>query len=103
VVNHPVAVGVLQSAVEATLGRAALAPTDQSLGGEDFAWYLTKVRGAMARLGVRAAGSTDAFDLHQGTFDVDEHAIGVGVRLLAATVLLAAESDREAADLPAVL
>jgi amidohydrolase len=103
VVNHPVAVGVLQGAVEATLGRAALAPTDQSLGGEDFAWYLTKVRGAMARLGVRAAGSTDAFDLHQGTFDVDEHAIGVGVRLLAATALMAADSDREPDDLPALL
>ncbi len=103
VVNHPVAVAVLQDAVEATLGRAALAPTDQSLGGEDFAWYLTKVRGAMARLGVRVPGSTDALDLHQGRFDVDEHAIGVGVRLLVATALFAGEPDREPSDLHAVV
>ena len=103
VVNHPIAVAVLQDAVEATLGRAALAPTDQSLGGEDFAWYLTKVRGAMARLGVRVPGSADALDLHQGRFDVDEHAIGVGVRLLVATALLAGESDREPSDPHAVV
>jgi metal-dependent amidase/aminoacylase/carboxypeptidase family protein len=74
-----------------------------NLSGEDFAWYLTKVPGAMARLGVRAVGSADAFDLHQGTFDVDEHAIGVGVRLLIAAALLAGETDRELDDLRAVL
>ena len=49
------------------------------MGGEDFAWYLDQVPGALARLGVRAPGGA-AFDLHQGTFDIDEAALDVGVR-----------------------
>jgi len=91
VVNDEDSVGLLRSATETMLGRSAVAGTDQSLGGEDFAWYLTHIRGAMARLGVRPEGSSKAFDLHQGTFDVDERAIGVGVRVLAGTALLAGD------------
>lgn len=93
VVNDALAITALREAVEATLGRSAVAPTDQSLGGEDFAWYLTKVRGAMARLGVHTPGGETMYDLHQGTFDVDENAIAVGVRVLVATALLAGGHD----------
>lgn len=91
VVNDPFAIGLLQRAVEATMGRDAVGTTEQSLGGEDFAWYLTRTRGALARLGVRPAGSTRPFDIHQGTFDIDEHAISVGVRTLVGAALLAGE------------
>ena len=34
-----------------------------------------------------------SYDLHQATFDVDERAIGVGVRVLAATALTALWRD----------
>jgi amidohydrolase len=64
-------------------------PTLQSLGGEDFAWYLDHVPGAMARLGVRPPGSELTLDLHQPMFDVDEGAIDVGVRVLVAAALAA--------------
>ena len=60
-------------------GAGALVDTEQSMGGEDFAWYLDDVPGALARLGVRPPGGA-AFDLHQGTFDIDESALDVGVR-----------------------
>ena len=53
VMNDAAAIDVLQRAVDQTLGSGAIAPTDQSLGGEDFAWYLEHAPGAMARLGVR--------------------------------------------------
>jgi metal-dependent amidase/aminoacylase/carboxypeptidase family protein len=66
----------------------AACDTEQSLGGEDFGWFLEKVPGALARLGVGRPG-TERADLHQPTFDVDEAAIGVGIRLLAGAVLLA--------------
>ncbi|WP_460525048.1 amidohydrolase [Flindersiella endophytica] len=93
VVNEPAASALMQQAAETTLGRAAVRPTDQSLGGEDFAWYLQHVRGAMARLGVRPAGTTQSYDIHQGTFDVDEDAITTGVRLLVACALLAGDES----------
>ncbi len=73
------------------LGPGALAETEQSMGGEDFAWYLETIPGALARLGVRPAGAP-RFDLHQGTFDLDERALDVGVRYtvaLARTALAA--------------
>lgn len=84
VVNHPEAIDAFREAA----GLAGLDPTTttQSLGGEDFAWYLQSVPGAMARLGTRTPGGP-AYDLHQGDLVVDEDAIGLGARLLACAVL----------------
>ncbi|MDQ2797033.1 MAG: amidohydrolase, partial [Actinomycetota bacterium] len=79
VVNDVVAVDVQRTAVLETLGADGLVDTEQSMGGEDFAWYLDTMPGALCRLGVRRPGG-DAFDLHQGTFDIDEDALEVGVR-----------------------
>jgi amidohydrolase len=90
VVNAAAGVSVQRAAIRASLGREALSDTQQSMGGEDFAWYLEQVPGALARLGVRAPYGP-AFDLHQGTFDIDERALDLGVRY---TVALAHEALR---------
>ncbi len=87
VVNDESAVGILTRAADLALGPGAAVSTSQSLGGEDFGWYLEHVPGAMARLGVRPPGAA-AYDLHQPGFDVDERSIGVGVRLLTQAALL---------------
>ena len=89
VVNAAGATAVLSAAATAALGKGSVVPTLQSLGGEDFAWYLDHVPGAMARLGVRPPGRERPHDLHQGSFDADEDAIGVGVRVLTAAALAA--------------
>jgi amidohydrolase len=88
-INEPASAAMLSAAAEAVLGRGSVVPTPQSLGGEDFAWYLESVPGGLARLGTRAPGSLVSYDIHQPTFDIDERAIGVGVRVLAATALTA--------------
>ncbi|NVN52965.1 amidohydrolase [Mycolicibacterium hippocampi] len=80
VVNEEVSTRILTHAIEA-IGPDVLADTHQSGGGEDFSWYLEEVPGAMARLGVWS-GQGPQLDLHQPTFDLDERALGVGVRLL---------------------
>ncbi|MBB2985522.1 amidohydrolase [Terracoccus luteus] len=90
VVNEAACIDVLTQAV--TRAGATVAPTPQSLGGEDFAWYLTKVNGAMARLGTRSPGGA-TFDLHRGDLLVDEGAIAVGAKTLAGCVV-AAVADR---------
>lgn len=74
--------GLLEAAARDVLGPDSVVLTEQSLGGEDFAWYLTKVPGAMARLGTRTPGGR-SYDIHQGDLQVDERAIGLGMRLLA--------------------
>lgn len=63
-----------------------IAPTVQSLGGEDYSWYLAHAPGAMARLGTRTRGGR-TYDLHQGDLVVDEEAIACGARLLASVVV----------------
>lgn len=90
VINDEGLISLLSEVAREQLGPAGAVATAQSLGGEDFGWYLEKTPGAMVRLGVRAPGSTVVHDLHQPGFDVDEAAIGVGARLLAgaATALL---------------
>jgi amidohydrolase len=89
VVNDPSATSLLTAAVKMALGQGAAVPTVQSLGGEDFAWYLDHTPGAMARLGVKPPGSERPVDLHQGQFDVDEAAMGAGVRVLVTAAVAA--------------
>ena len=80
VVNEEISTRILTHAIEA-IGPDVLADTRQSGGGEDFSWYLEEVPGAMARLGVWS-GRGPQLDLHQPTFDLDERALAVGVRML---------------------
>ena len=80
VVNEDVSTRILTHAIEA-VGPDTLADTRQSGGGEDFSWYLEEIPGAMARLGVWS-GEGPQLDLHQPTFDLDERALGIGVRVL---------------------
>ncbi|MCX4489040.1 MULTISPECIES: amidohydrolase [Streptomyces] len=87
VVNDAESIGLLDAAMTERLGSYAIEDTEQSLGGEDFSWYLERVPGAMARLGVRTPGDTRGLDLHRGNFDVDEEAITVGVELFTAAAL----------------
>ncbi|MER6976948.1 amidohydrolase [Streptomyces carpinensis] len=88
VVNEPEVTELLREAMVARRGAASVEGTEQSLGGEDFSWYLEHVPGAMARLGVRTPGERTLRDLHQGDFDADESAIRVGVELFTAAALL---------------
>ncbi|MFG2770646.1 M20 family metallopeptidase [Streptomyces sp. NPDC048350] len=88
VVNDPVIAELLRDAMTVRRGAEQVEDTEQSLGGEDFSWYLEHVPGAMARLGVRTPGDTTRRDLHAGDFDVDERAIAVGVELFTAAALL---------------
>ena len=83
VVNAAAAIDLLRDATLA-LGMAPV-PTAQSLGGEDFSWYLGRVPGAMARLGTRAPGGR-TFDLHQGDLIVDEESLRYAVELFTGVV-----------------
>jgi amidohydrolase len=80
VVNDHHATMLLTRATERVLGPDGVAPTLQSLGGEDFGWYLERTPGAMARLGTRTPGGP-TFDLHQGDLQVDERAITIAAAL----------------------
>src|SRR6476469_3295957 len=88
--NEPRSTAVLAGAVELTLGEAGIVSTTQSLGGEDFGWYLESVPGAMGRLGTRTPGGP-TFDLHQGDLRIDERCTAVGAKVLGHAALTALE------------
>jgi amidohydrolase len=88
VVSDAESTSVLRAGVEAALGEQALAPTEQSSGGEDFGWYLEHVEGAFARLGVWS-GEGPMSDIHRPSFVLDERALMVGVRVMVHSALAA--------------
>lgn len=91
VVNDPRAVALFRTAAMQTVGAENVRQSPQSMGGEDFGWFADVLPIALARLGTHGGGPP--LDLHRGTFDVDERAIGVGVRLMVRTALQALVAD----------
>ncbi len=88
VVNEPVSHRMMTAAVRRVLGEDGHVTAHQSLGGEDFGWYLDQVPGAMARLGTRTPGGP-TYDLHQGDLRIDERATAIGARVLAEVAMAA--------------
>jgi amidohydrolase len=81
VINEHSSTMLLGRAIDGVVGEQGHLPTTQSLGGEDFAWYLEHVPGAMARLGTRTPNGP-TYDLHQGDLRVDERAVALGAKVL---------------------
>ena len=54
------------------------------MGGEDFAYYLQRVPGAFALLGM---GDNRPHPHHNARFDIDETVLPLGVRLMTAVAL----------------
>lgn len=81
--NHVEPTALWADAIAEELGQDAVVPTEQSWGGDSFAWYTDRVPGTYGRLGVHN-GDGETLDLHASTFDVDERAIGVGLRAMVA-------------------
>jgi amidohydrolase len=86
VVNDPRIVEVVTAALTGRLGPGRVVPVETSMGGEDFAYYLETVPGALLRLGSAGRGG----DLHSSGFVLDENCLVVGVEAgLAALLALA--------------
>jgi amidohydrolase len=86
VVNDPSVIDVVERAARIVVGPDGILPTFQSLGAEDFAWFLEEIPGALIRLGARPHGRE--VDLHAADFQLDEAAIPTGM-MVAGSALLA--------------
>ncbi|MGO4806612.1 amidohydrolase [Arthrobacter sp. 2MCAF15] len=86
VVNSEHETALIEAAARAEIGEGAVVLTPQSMGGEDFAWFLADTPGAMMRLGTKTPGGEE-YDLHRGDYIVDERALGLGIQVLTAAAL----------------
>jgi amidohydrolase len=93
VINDPAIAARCTSAARQLLGDAQVQVERRpSLGAEDFADYLGTVPGCMMLLGVKSPGKK-VTPLHTSTFDLDEKALAIGVRLLTHALLNLAEAS----------
>lgn len=92
VVNDAAVISVVEKAAASVLGPEGVMPTKQSLGAEDFAWFLDEIPGALIRLGAAPQGRS--VDLHSATFDLDESAIPIGMMVAAESLLSLIETRR---------
>lgn len=88
VVNHSLPASAFELAARQVAGAENVVLIDKpSMGGEDFAVYVERVPGAQFRLGC-ADGISDWPLLHSPCFDIEEEAIGHGLRILSRAALL---------------
>lgn len=94
VVNANNETAALEAASRQVLGDHNVHVLDRpSMGGEDFAVYMSRCTGAQFRLG--CAGALPWPHLHSPVFDVEESAIAIGVRVISRAVLMLARSKQK--------
>ncbi len=84
VVNDAASVDLVVRAAAHELGAERVKTIVPVMGGEDFAYYLQRVPGAFAMLGI---GDDRPFPHHNARFDIDERVLPIGVRLMTAVAL----------------
>jgi amidohydrolase len=83
VVNDGKVTTMVSGAAAEILGAGAVRPIEvPSMGGEDFAFYLSQVPGCFVRLGTGGEREETCHPLHSGQFDIDEGAIPAGIAFL---------------------
>jgi amidohydrolase len=88
VVNHDEIVRIVVEEAEELLGKDNVIDLqDPVMGGEDFSRYLKVVPGAFFRLGVCNEEKETCFPQHHPRFNIDEDALAVGMKVMAASVL----------------
>ncbi|MCX6829377.1 MAG: amidohydrolase, partial [candidate division Zixibacteria bacterium] len=85
--NHKMTNLIFADACRDLFGRNRIIESPQSMGGEDFAFYLEKIPGAMFRLGVKNNRIGANRPWHASDFIADERSIFFGTALLSWSVL----------------
>lgn len=89
---------VIHSVAKSVIGDESVFVIDKpSMGGEDFSAYLDHAPGCQIRLGCARPGE-DWPLLHSPVFDIDERALGIGVRILTRSALELANQFQQAKD-----
>ena len=85
--NTPDEAATARAAIAATAGEGAVWDMPlPSMGGEDFAYYLQHVPGALVRVGTAGSDAT-RHALHDARFDLDERALPLAAQVMAETCL----------------
>ena len=89
VINTPEMAEIAQIAGISVVGQKnTIGLQTPNMGGEDFSYFMEKVRGCYIRLGVRAK-DRESFPAHSSKFDIDEAVLPIGARFFYQVALVA--------------
>jgi len=78
VINEPISTAIARKAAADVVGESnVVAAEHQSMGSEDYSFYLQHTPGCFVRLGARQS-DWKPIPLHSPAFDIDERVLGVG-------------------------
>jgi amidohydrolase len=87
-INHKPVNDLYRAAIRDAFGARSIVELKEPLmGGEDFAYYLQEVPGAMMRLGVRNPEIGAVHAWHHPRFTIDEDALAVGTHVIGGALL----------------
>ncbi|MFZ9331582.1 MAG: M20 metallopeptidase family protein [Chitinophagaceae bacterium] len=83
VYNDPVITEKARSIAASTMGISNIEEGELRMGAEDFGYYSQKIAGCFFRLGTGNKQKNITSGVHTPTFDIDEDAIEIGMRMMA--------------------
>lgn len=88
VINDKHVIDILEKSSESSIGRENIHFLENpSMGGEDFAFYLEKVPGALIRLGTSNETKESELALHNSSLIFDEKSIEAGIKFMSKAIL----------------
>jgi len=102
VCNHPEETAFLAKIAKQTEGVENVEESGMQMGGEDFAYYLERVKGTFFFTGARPENPDAVFPHHHPKFDLDEKALLIAAKVLANAAVSYQEKEQSLRETPAM-
>jgi amidohydrolase len=97
-VNHKEETEFVAALAQHVPGVEAVNETEPIMGGEDFSYYLQKVKGTFFFTGAKNPDAEESYPHHHPRFDIDERALLIAAKVLGSAALNYAKSELKTAE-----
>lgn len=97
-VNHKEETEFVAALAQHVPGVEAVNETEPIMGGEDFSYYMQKVKGTFFFTGAKNPNAKESYPHHHPKFDIDERALLIAAKVLGSATLNYAKSELKTAE-----
>ncbi|MCP2034547.1 amidohydrolase [Planomicrobium sp. HSC-17F08] len=97
-VNHKEETEFVAALSQHVPGVEAVNETEPIMGGEDFSYYMQKVKGTFFFTGAKNPDAKESYPHHHPKFDIDERALLIAAKVLGSATLNYAKSELKTAE-----
>lgn len=97
-VNHKEETEFVAALAQHVPGVEAVNETEPIMGGEDFSYYMQKVKGTFFFTGAKNPDAKESYPHHHPKFDIDERALLIAAKVLGSATLNYAKSELKTAE-----